>query len=228
MTRIRASAAAALAVVVFLGLMLSVLAGPALMHTGLGEAAWLRDQGVRGGALFILFEFGLTLVGIVPGALLGVLAGGIFGITGGFITSSIGIMAGAMAAFGLSRTMFRGWIAEMLGNRRRLNLLDDKIARQGWLIVALLRISPVMPFSVTSYALGLSGISARDYALGTAASLLPLLGYVVIGALGGLTVQLHSAGGDRVRLVLLCLGGAATLVLTLVLTRMLTRVLKAA
>ena len=40
-----------------------------------------------------------------------------------------------------------------------------------------------MPFAITSYALGLTEISGRDYLLGTLASLPALAGYVSLGAL---------------------------------------------
>jgi uncharacterized membrane protein YdjX (TVP38/TMEM64 family) len=105
-----------------------------------------------------------------------------------------------------------GWLA----------VLDEMIVKDGWRLVALLRVSPVMPFSITSYALGFSGISARDYALGTCASLPPLLGYVVIGALGGMAAR----GGARVHVVLLAVGVAATVVLSWYLIRLMRRALR--
>ena len=100
------------------------------------------------------------------------------------------------------------------------------IVRDGWRLVALLRVSPVMPFSITSYALGLSGIGLRGYALGTLASLPPLLGYVVIGALGN--AGLHAQGGVHagLRFWLLAAGGVATLGLTVYLTRLAAVVLR--
>jgi len=60
--------------------------------------------------------------------------------------------------------------------------------------------------------------------LGTLASLPPLLGYVVIGALGG--VELKT--GTRVHLVLIGVGVAATLALTVHLSRLVGRALRAA
>jgi len=167
-------------------------------------------------------------VGIVPGSVLGVAAGAIYGVGIGFVTSAIGIFAGAVVAFALSRSMFRPWIAGVLGSRRRLGVLDRLVSSESWKIVALLRISPVMPFSVTSYALGLSGIAARDYVVGTLASLPPLLGYVVIGALGRSTFTGRSRGEAMIHVGLLALGVVATLALTVHLSRLLARALRAA
>ena len=77
----------------------------------------------------------------------------------GFCVSAAGILAGALVAFGLSRSMLRPWIGRALGQTRALARLDDVLAQAGWRLVALLRVSPVMPFSITSYALGFSGIT---------------------------------------------------------------------
>jgi uncharacterized membrane protein YdjX (TVP38/TMEM64 family) len=181
-----------------------------------------------GWVAFIAAIFAITLVGIVPGSVLGVAAGAIYGVETGFFTSATGIFAGAVVAFALSRSMFRPLIAGALGARRRLSVLDRLVSAESWRIVALLRISPVMPFSITSYALGLSGIAARDYLLGTLASLPPLLGYVVIGALGGSTLTARTKGEATIHVAILVLGAAATLALTIHLSRLLARALKTA
>jgi uncharacterized membrane protein YdjX (TVP38/TMEM64 family) len=92
--------------------------------------------------------------------------------------------------------------------------------------VALLRISPVMPFSITSYALGFSGISLRDYVLGSLASLPPLLGYVVVGTLAGQGLSAPSRDSGHIRLMLFALGAVATLALTVHLSRLMGRAMK--
>jgi len=176
--------------------------------------------------IFVGVEFAVTLVGFVPGVLLGLAAGAIYGVTAGFLASAVGILAGAVVAFALSRSMLRPWIGLMLGRHQRLSRLDGMIAKDGWRIVALLRISPVMPFSITSYALGFSGISMRDYFLGTLASMPPLLGYVVLGALGGMGMKATTQSGSDVHMLLLGLGAAATLALTIHLSRMLGQALR--
>lgn len=207
---------------------LSLWLGPRIAGAVMEAAGWLRAMEPLGWVIFIVLEFLVTLVGIVPGALLGIAAGVIYGVVTGFCTSAVGIMAGAMAAFCLSRSMLRPWIGHILARHGRLAMLDGMLAKEGWRIVALLRISPVMPFSITSYALGFSGITARDYVLGTLASLPSLLGYVVIGTLGGLSLSAATRDGADIHFVLLGLGVVATLALTIHLSRLLGRVLRAA
>jgi uncharacterized membrane protein YdjX (TVP38/TMEM64 family) len=189
----------------------------------------LHALGLLGLVLFVFVQFFITLIGILPGSLLGLIAGVIYGITAGFITSAIGIAAGAMVAFGLSRSTMRPLILKLLGKTGKLAKLDAMIAHDSWQIVALLRISPVMPFSITSYALGLSGISTRSYIIGTLAMLPPLFGWVTIGAIGGAGFSSHhTAGTTNIHLTMLVVGAVATLALMVHFSRLLARALRTA
>ena len=199
----------------------SINAPHSIAHAFMREAAALRAMGPFGVALFTALVAGLALVGILPGALLGIAAGAVYGIGLGFVTSALGILAAALAAFGLSRSLLRPLIAAALGRRARLAAFDARVTRDRWRTVFLLRISPVMPFSLTSYALGLSGIALGDYSLGTLAALPPLFGYVVIGAWGGAVFVPAASGAALIHDGLALAGFAGTLALTLRLTRLL-------
>jgi uncharacterized membrane protein YdjX (TVP38/TMEM64 family) len=120
-----------------------------------------------------------------------------------------------LAAFYLSRSFLRPTVERLIAVRPRLRNFDTLITQDGLRLVCLLRISPVMPFSVTSYMLGLSSIDLRSYALGTLASLPALCGYVFIGTLADAGLSAWSTGANPLRWVLLGIGGAATLVLTI-------------
>ena len=105
------------------------------------------------------------------------------GLPLGFLLAAGGTMGGALLSFGLSRSLFRNNLARQLARRPRLARFDALLARGGWRVVCLLRLSPIMPFAATSYALGMSSVGIEAYALGTVASLPALLGYVYIGTL---------------------------------------------
>jgi uncharacterized membrane protein YdjX (TVP38/TMEM64 family) len=70
------------------------------------------------------------------------------------------------------------------------------IVRDGWKLVRMLRISPIMPFAATSYMVSLSSICLRDYAVGTLASLPALCGYVLIGTLADAGFSAWTTGAD--------------------------------
>jgi uncharacterized membrane protein YdjX (TVP38/TMEM64 family) len=101
-----------------------------------------------------------------------------------------------------------------MATRPRLRNFDALIAQDGLRLVCLLRLSPIMPFSVTSYTLGLSSIDLRSYIIGTLASMPALCGYVFVGTLADASVSAWMTGAEPLRGVLLGIGGAATLVLT--------------
>ena len=212
---VRGVAAVGLIVLILLGIVLAwvspdraINAAERLMHV-------VRGLGARGAVVFAIIQILVAVSGILPASLLGVAAGSIYGLVSGFLLAAASTLAGALLSFFFSRSLFRAMIERLAARRPRLRNLDARIARDGWKLVCLLRVSPIMPFSATSLALGLSGVSLRDYAIGTLASLPALCGYVFIGTLADTSLSAWATGGSTVRLVLLGIGVLATLVLIL-------------
>jgi len=175
----------------------------------------VRGLGVRGAVVFAIVQVLVAVSGILPASLLGVGAGAIYGLVPGFLLAAVSTLAGALLSFFLSRSLFRATVERLAARRPRLRNLDARIARDGWKLVSLLRVSPIMPFSATSVLLSLSAVGLRDYAIGTLASLPALCGYVFIGTLTDTSLSAWATGASTVRLVLLGAGGLATLLLVL-------------
>lgn len=123
----------------------------------------------------------IALCGVLPASSAAFGSGALYGIWQGFILSAIATLIGAFISFYLSRSIFRSYIEKILKRSTRMQKLDHLLHLDGWKLVCLLRISPIMPFALTSYALGLTSISVRAYLIGTLASLPALFGYVVMG-----------------------------------------------
>ena len=174
----------------------------------------LRNLGFSGAVVFGILQVLVAVSGVLPASLLGVAAGAIYGLVPGFLLAAVSTMAGAVLAFFLSRSLFRPTVERLIGTRPRLRNFDILIAQDGWRLVCLLRMSPVMPFSVTSYMLGLSSIDLRSYTIGTLAALPALCGYVFIGTLADASLSSWMTSAGPLRWILLGIGGAATLVLT--------------
>jgi len=189
------------------------------MAESLTDAA--RDLGPLGWLILVLAQVGVAMAGIVPASLLGVAAGATYGIALGFVLSAAGTLIGGWLAFLLARSLLRDWIVARIARWPTGPRLDEAIGRDGWRLVCLLRVSPVMPFAVTSYALGLTGISLPAYLLGTLAALPALLGFVAIGALARLSLNGPSGAAGLLRVSLLLLGVGATLLLILRVGRVL-------
>lgn len=192
----------------------------------LGALDRLRDFGPLGWIAFVGLQALVALIGFLPASLLGIAAGAVYGVGLGFGLAAAGVLLGAAAAFALARSAFRPMILRLLEGRATLGRFDTALARDGWRLVLLMRVSPVMPFSLTSFALGLSGIGFRAYALGTLASLPALLLYVGLGTLGAKGIESAHRGASPLHLALLGLGIAATLLLALRMGWLLARALR--
>lgn len=180
-----------------------------------GRAALAWAQGLRGVGwiVFMVLQVLIVSSGVLPASLAGMAAGAVYGVYWGFGLAAVSTMSGAYLTLALSRWLARHGIERFMRRRPRLQSLDRMLAQDGVRLVCLLRLSPVMPFAATSYALGLTSVSAQAYMLGTLASLPALLGYVLLGqiAAAGLAADYIST----LHWVMIGVGGLATIGLTL-------------
>jgi uncharacterized membrane protein YdjX (TVP38/TMEM64 family) len=128
---------------------------------------WMEEQGPLGHLWFALFYVLATLV-MVPASILEASAGFLYGPLWGIpIASALGT-ASATLSFVLGRTVLRSIIERRLARDGMIAQVDSAIGQHGMQLVVLLRLSPLTPFNVFNYGLGLSRISALDFAVGTA------------------------------------------------------------
>lgn len=221
----RAAAAKILAAVAVLAALL--LAGR--QAGGLLPAFVERVQalGVWGPAAFIAGYVAAT-VAFVPGSILTVAAGAIFGILHGTLYVYAGATIGSSAAFLIARKLARRRVEEKVRAHPRFEAIDRAVAEQGGRLVFLLRLSPVFPFNLLNYALGLTNVSFRDYLLASAGMIPGTLLYVYSGKVAGDVAAI--AGGVPMErgpayYTVLALGLAATIAVTALVTRMARRAL---
>lgn len=185
-------------------------------------ARWVEGLGALGPAVFIA-GYVVAAVALVPGSLLTLAAGAIFGLARGTLYVLVAATLGAVAAFLVSRYVARRFVEERLGADARLAAIDRAIAAQGRRIVFLLRLSPVVPFSLLNYALGLTRVRLADFAMASVGMIPGTLLYVYYGKLAG-DVAALAGGGAPARgtgyYVVLGLGLAATLAVTTIVTRL--------
>ena len=116
---------------------------------------WIDSLGNWGPLMFILIYI-LACVLFLPGSLLTLGAGVLFGVMRGAVIVSIASTVGATAAFLVGRLLARDWVAKRIQTAPKFKAIDEAVAVEGWKIVGLLRLSPVFPFSLLNYALGLT------------------------------------------------------------------------
>jgi uncharacterized membrane protein YdjX (TVP38/TMEM64 family) len=190
-------------------------------------AQWVETQGALGPLVFVV-AYAAAVVAFVPASLLTLGAGAIFGVAEGVLYVFAAASLGACAAFLLSRYAARGLVEERLRGNASFAAIDRAVGDQGRKIVFLLRLSPVFPFNLLNYALGLTRVRFADYALACFGMLPGTLLYVYSGKLAGDVAAL--AGGAQAPrgagyYAVLGLGLAATVAVTLVITRTAKRAL---
>ena len=191
-------------------------------------ATWIRDLGPWAPVVFI-GGYAVAVVAGVPGSLLTLAAGAIFGLVAGVAYVFVGATLGSAAAFLVSRYLARGLIEKRVAGNPRFQAIDRAIAEDGRRIVFLLRLSPVFPFTLLNYALGLSRVRFADYLVASVGMLPGTLLYVYYGKLAG-DVAAVAGGVAPVRgagyYTVLGLGLLATIAVTAVITRAARRALQ--
>ena len=135
---------------------------------------------------------------------------------------------GSSAAFLVSRYVARSSIERRLAGNARFAAMDRAVGAQGRKIVFLLRLSPVFPFTLLNYGLGLTNVRFVDYVVASIGMLPGTLLYVYYGKVIGDVAAL--AGGTAMEkgpadYAILILGLAATIVVTTIVTRIARRAL---
>ena len=74
-------------------------------------------------------------------------------------------------AFLLTRFLAADWVERRLG--QRLQEIKAGVEREGWRFVAFVRLVPVFPFTLLNYALGLTRLSVRTYAVTSCITMAP-------------------------------------------------------
>ena len=185
--------------------------------------AWIRGLGPAAPFVFVLL-YVIACVLFLPGSVLTLGAGAVFGVTRGIVTVWIAATLGAAAAFLVGRYLVRAWVARRIAASPKLQALDATVTREGWMIVLLMRLSPVVPFNLLNYAFGATRVSLRDYVLGSAVGMLPgTMVYVYLGSVAG---EL-AAGSARARTPLEWAFYGVGLLATVAVTVYLTRVARA-
>jgi uncharacterized membrane protein YdjX (TVP38/TMEM64 family) len=187
-----------------------------------------RDAGPLGIALFVLAYIASTVLAL-PGSVLTLAAGFAYGPVWGLAVASPASVAGATAAFVLGRTLLRDWASRLVASSSHARALDAAVAREGFKLVLLVRLSPLFPFNILNYVLSLSNVSTRDYVAASAIGMLPGTAlYVYLGSLAVTAAELTTAGarGGSVSAVVYGAGLLATIAVVIIATRAARRALQ--
>jgi uncharacterized membrane protein YdjX (TVP38/TMEM64 family) len=153
---------------------------------------WVEENPAAGIIAFTLFVFVAT-VAFIPGAILTIGAGFVFertwglgtGILVGTITVFVGASAGAIVSFLIGRYLLRDFVDHLAHRYSIFEALDAVMKENGFRIMALLRLSPIIPFNAINYISGVTSISLLSYSLANIAIIPGTVLFVFVGASAG-------------------------------------------
>lgn len=179
--------------------------------------------------LSVLYVFACIL--FLPGSILTLAAGFLFGLVKGYAAVAVGSVLGASAAFWIGRTAGRDWVRRKVEGSAKFAAIDRAVARSGFKIVLLTRLSPAFPFNLLNFAYGVTGVTFRDYFWASALGMAPgSVMYVYIGSAMKNLADVFSGSTAPTALQngMYALGLAATIAVTVVVTKIARRALNEA
>ncbi|MBD2682243.1 MULTISPECIES: TVP38/TMEM64 family protein [Nostoc] len=164
-----------------------------LLHTLI---IWVESLGIFGPIAYIVI-YNLATLLFIPGSLLTLKGGCLFGVFWGSIYVLIAAIIGATLAFLIGRHLSRNWICQQMDKHPKFKAIDLAVAKEGWKIVLLTRLSPIFPFNLLNYAFGVTQVSLKDYILGSFGIIPGTVMYVYIGSLAGNLAMINTSHQPR-------------------------------
>lgn len=160
----------------------------------------LEALGPAAPVAFLVAEAVQVVVIPIPGQPIEIPGGYLFGLVPGIILASTGALVGSLVAFGLGRRYGRPWVEARVApeTRRRFEGWLETGDRLEWIVFWLMLI-PAFPRDPLCYLAGVTGMSARRFALiaavGRPVGLVPWVALGAEGVASGLTFQLWLLAG---------------------------------
>lgn len=145
---------------------------------------WIESLGSIGAIAFIGIYI-VSTVAFLPAFILTLGSGVLFGVWLGSIYVFIGATVGSILAFLVGRYLARDWVAKKIADNDQFRAIDRAVGKEGLKIVLLTRLSPAFPFNLLNYAFGVTGVSVKDYVIGSIGMIPGTIMFVYIGSLAG-------------------------------------------
>ncbi len=180
-----------------------------------------------GGMVAFVLLYAVATVAFLPGSVLTLGAGAAFGVWKGFVLVSAGATLGACASFLVGRFLVRERIEKLLSGYPAFAAVSKAVGSQGWRVVLLTRLSPVLPFNLLNYAYGLTRVGFAEYAAASWIGMLPgTLLYVYLGAAAAEAARAGARTRTNLEWALFVAGLAATAMAAWLIGRAAKRALK--
>jgi len=189
--------------------------------------AWVDSLGFWGPVLYCV-GYVIATIAFVPCSLLTLAAGAVFGLWKGTALVFVSATIGSSLAFLLARRVARRAVERRIAGDPRFAAIDRAVGNQGRRVVFLLRLSPVFPYNLLNYALGLTQVRFVDFFVASIGMLPGTFLYVYVGRGFGSLAALGAdqrLGSGPGAIALWVVGLVATILVTALVTRAARRAL---
>ena len=145
---------------------------------------WVANTGPWAPLLFILAYVASSVV-LAPAFLLAFAAGAVFGLWRGVTVIFLGAFAGSSVVYVLGTYLAKSRLLRWVESDARARSVRKAVRHDSLWIMFLLRLSPIVPFVLLNYALSVSGVRYRDFALASVGMLPTITLYVYYGKVIG-------------------------------------------
>lgn len=135
--------------------------------------AWFqRHSGWGGWGIFIPMYIGVVTL-YLPGIVFILGAGFVFGFWRGLLAVWVGGAVGQGLAFLLARYLLHDWVHDFVTHRwRKWEAIDRAIQLEGWKLVLVMRLSPVIPYNLLNIAMATTSMPFWQFFLVSAVGIL--------------------------------------------------------
>lgn len=191
-------------------------------------ATWMQALGPFAPVVFALL-YALATILLIPGAVRTIAAGMIFGLWLGAFVAWSGAVLGAALAFLIGRHLARARIEQATSGSASFRAIDEAIGKQGWKIIGLLRLSPLIPFNLSNYLYGITRVAFWPYVLASAVGMVPgTLMYAYLGAAAKAGMSVRELQRHPLHYLIFGIGLVATVAVVLWISTIARRALRAA
>ncbi len=193
--------------------------------------AWVRwiHRAVVGmgnwGALVYVVAFVLATLLLFPVTPFQLGAGVAFGLVAGITIAFAASMVTAVAGFALARYRARAAAQALAARYPGFAAIEAVLTEGSWRLVALLRLSLLLPFGVSNYLFGLTRVGFAAYMVGSLA-MLPATAVPVYMAYIGRSIAVDGAARSPFGWATLVMGSLATVAATVWMSRAASRKLR--
>ena len=153
---------------------------------------WVNGLGWIGPAVFVAIYIPATILG-APATPLNIGAGLLFGVLWGAVASTVGATIGGVLSFLLARYFLQDWVQKKVDCYPTCDALLDRVEKEPWKFLLMLRAHPLLPAALKNYCLGTTEIRVWVFAVATFIACTPTrIVYAYLGSAG----HMGLVGGD--------------------------------